>query len=57
MRVKPGLLLIMLCWLAACNTHVHEPWVQYPSYQQQERSRSVALNEQLEQRVHYQRDR
>ena len=47
----------MLCWLAACNTHVHEPWVQYPSYQQQERSRSVALNEQLEQRVHYQRDR
>lgn len=57
MRVKSGFLLTLVCLLAACDTHVQEPWVQYPSYQQQERSRSAALNEQLEQRVHFQNDR
>jgi hypothetical protein len=56
-NIRIGFLIVASLWLAACNTHVHEPWVQYPSYLKQERSRSPELNQQLEQRVMHEQDR
>lgn len=44
-------------WLTACDTHVHEPWVQNPNYLKQERTVSPALNQRLEHRVFKQIDR
>jgi hypothetical protein len=57
MSVRFGILLTMALALTACNTHVHEPWVQFPDYQKQERSRSPELDQQLAQRVEHQVDR
>jgi hypothetical protein len=56
-KIKSGLLLITALWITGCNTHVHEPWVQYPGYLKQERSRSTELNQRLEQRVYREIDR
>jgi len=57
MKIKFGLLFIAALWISGCNTHVHEPWVQYPSYLKQERTRSPELNQQLEHRVRHEMDR
>jgi len=57
MKIKFGLLFIAALWISGCNTHVHEPWVQYPSYLKQERTRSPELNQQLEHRVIHEMDR
>ena len=57
MSLRLSLLLTTALWLTACNTHVHEPWVQYPSYLKQERTRSPELNQELEHRVNHQIDR
>lgn len=57
MKIKSGLLLITALWITGCNTEVHDPWVQYPSYLKQERTRSPELNQQLEHRVRHEMDR
>lgn len=57
MKLRMALLLSMTIGLMACNTHVHEPWVPNPEYLKQERSRTSMLNQKLDQRVYYQRDR
>jgi len=57
MTTRLGLLLIAGILLAGCNTHVHEPWVQYSSYLKQERQRSPELNQRLEHRVRMEQDR
>lgn len=57
MKAKTGLLMFATIWLTACNTHVHEPWVQNPNYLKQERSVSPELNQRLDHRVFKQIDR
>lgn len=57
MKIKMGLLIFAMLWLTACDTRVHEPWVQNPNYLKQERSVSPELNKRLEDRVYHQIDR
>lgn len=57
MRFKPGLIFVVAILLGGCDTHVHDPWVQDEAYLEEERSRSQALNEQLDDRVRMMVDR
>ncbi len=57
MGFRTGLLLAIAIMLAACNTHVQEPWVPNDSYLKSERARSPELAQQLDRRISEQYDR
>lgn len=57
MRLKLAWLISSLALMAACNTHVQDPWVQDEDYLKQERNRAADTADQLDRRISAQRDR